>query len=714
MNYEAMKKYIFLKIIFFCLFSCALMQAQEDQERMPIKQSEAQPKKIRLACNKQIINVSQENKKNDAKNDSKDNVESIKAVATAKADEELSQHLESMQKTAEKKGTASNLFDEALSHLASTNIAAKSNLTYDNVQVEPSIASNNAQDLQAFDDEVALIDEKDDSTMQTLHEKPREIKNLLDTPHAIDENVSCVGCNNKSTSYEEHTCNECNQEYPPARKKIFLGRAYNYAMIEEECEKHFSVPSSIFATFAFNGFNNCGRQVPLSDVLLAQSGFAGAADTDDATTGRLGFTVGDIFLESRLSARVVGAPEDDASILFLDENGPGNLNNTGLQSQFGNRRLQQYLGLLAPVLVDLKTDFSKFAAQSGFMYRFYLTEEKNIAGVVGAIFSVVSVFQDICLQFERGKLFDRTEFAAKDATYRESSIGRFFNDFSALEDFFKRAVLEPKGITINCREQNFGFGDFYIFGLVDFAPLFCHLDALQLGLNLIFPTSSQPKGHKLFEIPLDEGIFATEFFATTIFNSGNRWLNPSFYLAGNFAIGGGSSRQMRVPILVTHTAVDAGPPEFLANDANRVTNIPGLQAPVMREFFALSFSELDSLVPLFADNISTVRFYRGPQVVVGIGNYFYDLFSCNFRFNIVYNFIARGSNEICPLTCDTSNLTTFATPSLCDLNEYSHNIGFNLTYKFSCGEINFGAEFVLAGKNTIKKNQAFASFIAVF
>lgn len=612
----------------------------------------------------------------------------------SRAENELEQELIAMHTKAGKQSQKKNMLDAAISQLAST--------VRDQ---EQSVDRNAAIEIKA--DEQSNAHEAAVTCIAQAHCQEQDVKaNIdledIDTP-TINENIVAGGSSVVISEAPQHD-----------RKRLYLGRAYNYAVIEEEEEKRFVVPTAFFASFAFRGFDNCSREVPLSNILINSSNTVSGSAVGSNGLQMGNFTVGDIFLESRLSARVVGAPEDDKSILFLDTNGPGNLLSDGVTpAQFGNRRRQQYLGLLAPVEVRLETDAFCFTAQSGLIYRFYIDECQKIASAFGIIIPVVSKFQSTCFLLEKGKLYDRVEFTAKDATPRESSMQRYFNDFSYLEDFFQRAVLEPKGLSIVCRQQRIGVGDISLFGLLDFAPSLCHLDGLQIGLSFSLPTSNKAIGDTLFEVELDDGgAFQIEPFANAIFSSGNKFFNPAIYVSGNFSIP--FTAQMRVPHLVTHNqVVDSLNAQGLANEGNRVTNIPGLVAPVMREFFALSFSELDSLVPEFADTVSTVRLSRGPRVMAGFGNYFYDVFSCNFRFGFFYDFTAQGANEVCSTDCSGTALPLNTSMFKCTTS-FAHRIGLNLTYKFGCGELNVGSQFTIAGKNVPKINEVFASFIAVF
>lgn len=686
------------------------------------------PKKIRISS-KPVTQVkhitSSINDVLEKKIDPPTKVQEAPQAPVAKVESELEQTLLAMQTKASQKPSMKNALDSAIAELANSN-SENETRSHLNSLKRPNRADHQiAQDTEQDEDELIEVPEIIASAAQShrgIDTAEKDIKANVDVSTSVRGKTVVVSDYDLSPDNVESTIedyadydeavdeviaprvikNDIVDQTKLEKKRIYLGRAYNYAVIEEEEEKHFVVPTAIFFSYAFNGFDNCKRQVPLSSVLLnGQS-----------------FTVGDIFLESRLSAEVVNFPADtdnDASKLFLEPNGPGNVTTAnGQTAQFGNRRRQQYLGLLAPVQVNLSTDFYQIVAQTGLIYRFYLTEEEQIAFSAGIIFPVVSKFQETCLSFEKGKLYDRTEFSAKDTTYRESSIGRFYNDFSDLEGFFQQAVLEPKGLSIVCKQQAVGIGDIDLFALADFAPCIPYMDGLQLGVNLSLPTSNKVTGNTLFEIELDGGGATTfDIFFNGIFNSGNKYFNPSFYLAGSFAVP--FSANVRVPKLVSHVAVldAANPDQGLANESNRVTNIPGLIAPVFREFFALSFSEFDSLVPAFADTVSVVRFSRGPKGIIGIGNYFYDVFSCNFRFGIFYDFTAQGGSTVCPTDCNAAPGTFDLSGFEC-IASFAHRVGLNLTYKFSCGELNVGAQFIVAGKNTAKVNEAFASFIAVF
>ena len=125
------------------------------------------------------------------------------------------------------------------------------------------------------------------------------------------------------------------------------------------------------------------------------------------------------------------------------------------------------------------------------------------------------------------------------------------------------------------------------------------------------------------------------------------------------------------------------------------------------------FEEIDSTVPLFADEAVCRKIKRGSQFLVGIGNYFYNVFNLGFRLGIFYDFTHKRKDKI---TVQCKNAKNFKPERLeKNFDARSHRFGWNLTYKSEALlELNIGSQHILSGKNIMQLHEIFASIIATF
>jgi len=124
------------------------------------------------------------------------------------------------------------------------------------------------------------------------------------------------------------------------------------------------------------------------------------------------------------------------------------------------------------------------------------------------------------------------------------------------------------------------------------------------------------------------------------------------------------------------------------------------------------FSESDTTVLHFADQAVSTRARLGSRVLIGIGNYFYNVFNLGFRLGILYQYIHKSKDSVSVKKTEDmfdTNLLEART------DRRSHTIGWYLSYKFNnMVELNIGSEHAIAGKNVPKHHELFASVVAVF
>jgi hypothetical protein len=462
-------------------------------------------------------------------------------------------------------------------------------------------------------------------------------------------------------------------------RSLILGREYYRALLDRLAERHWVVPISFFGNVTYRGFGCDGT----CQTSLANSLF-----------GAESVRLRDIFLLARLC--------DDNKICSHQEQQATKIRPAGSPLEFGRYANDIAVTLLAPMKIGLTAEQHELGANFSAAYRCKLFGSEDVIGVFGLNIPVKSRTHIVDLDLSEGKLFIQG-FNIPNAP-NSNPLTQFFAEFSSIEDFFKRAVLDPKGIVWEKQQKKVGIGDIALFGLIDIGGMIHHVDGLQCGGSVIFPTGNQAKGSSLWEIELGNGGgFQFEGFITTILNSSCRYFNPCLKLVGQ--------------VSASHYATNRTPRvRKFAGPRQRMSLIENLDLIVSVEtiskYYVSPFEEYDSTVSAFADKAVRTCVKSGPKVMVGVGNYFYDLFNANFRLGAFYDFTYKGqdkSEAVCDSVVKIKNDLCLCTTS------QAHRFGWNLTYKFeSLVEVNIGSEHILAGKNIPKTHEAFASVVLVF
>lgn len=393
------------------------------------------------------------------------------------------------------------------------------------------------------------------------------------------------------------------------------------------------------------------------------------------------FTLRDIFLLAKLS--------DDDKLHIVPSGAP--------MPPFGNARDEQYLALLASTQIDIDAEFREFIFNLGAAYRLPLGDEEQYYATFGINVPVKSRRHFMDLNLVGGALFgERSQL--------DSTLEQFFKDFSSIEDFFARAVLAPKGLLFEERQQKGGIGDVSLYTSVDVGGYFNHVDGLQFGVNAVLPTAHKRCDKYVWEIELGNGgAFQFEAFANVLFNSGSCYFNPTFLLSGQ--VSSAFCAQRRIP------------KRKIQSVEGLLADNPAILLPVFTQYRSDPFNEYDSSVLHFADQTVCARVKQGSRVLFGIGNYFHEIFKRRFRLGVFYYFIAKGQDSVeikqdakCPLegefnTCLLQECT----------RERSHSFGWNLAYKFyDLCEFNVGSQHTVAGLNVPRSHDFFVSVVAVF
>ena len=416
--------------------------------------------------------------------------------------------------------------------------------------------------------------------------------------------------------------------------------------------------------WADQSFNDCGMKTSLSNFIFGCP-----------------FQIKDIFLLSKL------ADDDKLHIVPpAEQNKP-----------FGDARNEQYLALLASTNVNIDADLREFIFNLGGIYRF---GENRIKGAIGATLPIKSRTHLMDFSFSGGQLFTAGENPSNiDAI--NNTLARFFNDFTDICDFFRRGILEPKGLTFDCRQNRVGVGDLQLFVTGDFQDYFEHVDGWQVGFTWIFPTANKQDATKIWEVELgNSGAVQLDLFSNIVISSSSNLFNPALVFGGEFSIPFTSCQ--RVPKCKSQ------------EEEGLLADNPDILLPVFKEYRSDPFKEFDSSVLYFADQAIKTRISYGSRFFFGLGNYFYNVFRESFRLGIWYNFFTKSKDKVrIKDSCATGVFNT------CLLEERtkstSHSLSWNLTYKFNnLFELNLGSQHVVGGRNMVKYNEFFASAIIVF
>ncbi|MCX5921810.1 MAG: hypothetical protein NTX86_00560 [Candidatus Dependentiae bacterium] len=464
-----------------------------------------------------------------------------------------------------------------------------------------------------------------------------------------------------SVDVGESTISSSKQKSVSKKKNnIYLGSAYNNLVINEDESNRFLVVGSVYSTFCSStGFDDCHRAVPLSQLVFSTT-------TVSRDCGQKTFPLRDIWLFGKLAEQ--GKVSIDTDVL----NPVGNVS---------------ALATLAGMDATFFAYEQEVGANVSFIYKFYFNECENIAGYLGLNIPVICRRHELDFQLSGRSLVG------------DEAINYFFSRQNGIRDFFIRSIMNGKPLLEYEPEQSkFGFGDIQIFGSVDFAPALNHFDTLQCGINLSMPFSASGlTTQTIWPIILSNRCLSLDVFGNVTVR-GNQYLNPTFYLTGSFNFP--FSDYVRIQAIVS------------SSDIRSLASFIG-------DYVYQPFIELDSTIVEFADLVVLGKIKLGSRAIAGFGNYFYAVDNCEFRFGIFYDYMIKGSNTFYLLA--DAQAAAGVKGRLYDSSAYkckqeaAHRISWHAAYKFKpCGEIMVGSNHVVAGKNTVRRNDMFITFAGTF
>jgi hypothetical protein len=456
--------------------------------------------------------------------------------------------------------------------------------------------------------------------------------------------------------------------------------------------QHWAVPVTVHGSFSDRSFNDSGNSCSLADLVFGKQ-----------------ITVQDIFLLSRLSR--------EAKVSISQSNFPGVFQRPPVSSAtFGIYGSDQFLGLLAPMQIKIGAERRELGADISSMYRLWVGKSKRFNLTTGLTLPLKSVTHIMDISFLNAKLPIQPGgniVTGSTANISTNPIAQFFNCFGSLEDFVIRGIFgEIKGICFDERQHKIGVGDLNLFTFVDMAgyvnDALCtdRINSTQLGVAFILPTGNKDNGTRVWEPILGNGgAFQIDLFGQLMIRGAVKYINPSLRLVGSFSVPY-TNNHVRVPAVVTNSAITAA------------TNIPGLRSfgcTLESSSFVQPFQELDSTIPMLADNRVAARIHYGSQVIVGLGNIMYDLFNTGTRLALYYEFLAKQEDTV-EVKCASPDGLVFNTCELTNrTSRRAQTFSWNLTYEFASGvELNIGSLNIFGGKNVPRYRDIFGGVMFVF
>ncbi len=183
-------------------------------------------------------------------------------------------------------------------------------------------------------------------------------------------------------------------------------------------------------------------------------------------------------------------------------------------------------------------------------------------------------------------------------------------------------ILKAKGIK-ELGGSAAGFGDISLFGNVEVSTKY--IKKIVAGLKVVLPTGKGESICKLWSPALWTNGNCAEFAAyVSMLVNYNRYVNPHLFLQASFFSTGNVDK--RIPHNIK-SPVDAEPGTVVGND---------LMAMGDRVLYNdESFQGVDASIPGFADRPISVKYQKGPEFHMRLGNVF-DRFFCRHGFLDIY------------------------------------------------------------------------------
>ncbi|MGA9530500.1 MAG: hypothetical protein WBQ73_01280 [Candidatus Babeliales bacterium] len=401
----------------------------------------------------------------------------------------------------------------------------------------------------------------------------------------------------------------------------------------------------------------------------------------------------DIFLLSKLAL--------DKKV-SIDSDGPlGAERPPGATDTFGSYSDDLAVTLLAPMKLKLCGDEREKGIRLRTMKRYTISEKRGVDCVLGIEMPVVARERHLSYSLQDGKLYIHG-FAGSAVTDRSTPLTQFFSEFASIDDFFNRAVLQPKGLTFDPLQCEVGLGNSIGTVMFEFSDSMPCIDTIQLGFQLLFPASRKRRHIRLWEVGLGEDTYRVGGFVSCLFASCSRFFNPTITLAAHVACTRTRYERFSRIRSSKETAV-------------RITSssLLDLVVPIeqLNNYYVQPFYERDSSTDLFADQRVCVDIQDGSRVLFRCDN---EAILSYSRLNMFYEFSYEAPYRIKGIceegqSCKQSSLVSTAKES------YVHRVGWGYSFALH-GETTFklGTTHVISGKNSGQEHEFFCAWSHVF
>lgn len=365
--------------------------------------------------------------------------------------------------------------------------------------------------------------------------------------------------------------------------------------------------------------------------------------------------------------------------------------NPPLPGPFGNSSNQQYIGCLAADQLAIQAWEKEIGFDFNGLYYFEIPCTCGLLGALGFLLPIKQQTHNLDIDFSGVPIN-----CGGPITTDPNNITQFFSDYSSIEDFFARAILEPKRLILKEQQQETNIGDLSICALVDVRNYISYAEALQLGINVIFPTAKVADGSIVWPLELGNGGgYHVELFVNSYFEINEHWFNPLIFLDVRFS--SDFSRNLPVPQIKNQNSTIFFPPTF-------------------QQYIILPFSQIDTTITNFADQTICVTQDTGNSFYWRIANFFNSICNTPFDLGIFYDGFHKAQDNFS--ICNATN-SDFVVSSLQRCTEKTvHKISWSFIYT-DCPEdpmvqLYFGTRHVVAGACVPIWNEAFASLTVFF
>ena len=260
-------------------------------------------------------------------------------------------------------------------------------------------------------------------------------------------------------------------------------------------------------------------------------------------------------------------------------------------------------------------------------------------------------------------------------------------------------ALQPKGLVYNPKTSVTGIGNISTF--MNFQINSKYFEKLGVGCKAIWPTAKEASSVKLWAPELGSQFTQFSVYGSALFNHQRSYFNPHLFVQATYSAPANVKR--RVPKYVKFDGnTDGTNHQIRTSDNARIDDLMSHGDKV--EFVQDSaFTEPDTLVTAFADNVKRVKIQPGPEVNLRLGNMIEKFIFRRAFFDMFYDFRAKWQDDPTGLDADTWKLDALKE----NTHQIEHKVGCNFSYQFdSQARLQTGLNYTFYGINVPETLQA--------